>query len=182
MSPILSAQCVTAAAADLLSLHGLYCRRTVKRTADAAGARLGCGIRSRATPDQRQNRHRTIPALAIKIRTEQMDLPQRAAALAVFNKLVAESFTILGVTRCHIRTVAKPYTSPSRRSMAQRCIRSIDVRPRPTWTSASRPPLDQSITRVACRFRVGIQANDPMVPAGSRAPVIPTRSCRAASR
>lgn len=36
-------------------------------------------------------------ALAIKLRTGQIDLDQRAAALALFNKLAAESFTVLGV-------------------------------------------------------------------------------------
>lgn len=37
-------------------------------------------------------------AMAIKLRTGQISLEQRAAALAMFNKLVAESFTVLGVT------------------------------------------------------------------------------------
>ena len=34
-------------------------------------------------------------AMAIKLRTGQIDLEQRAAALAMFNKLVAETFTVL---------------------------------------------------------------------------------------
>ena len=37
-------------------------------------------------------------AMAIKLRTGQIDLAQRAAALAMFNKLVTESFTVLPVT------------------------------------------------------------------------------------
>jgi len=36
-------------------------------------------------------------AMAIKLRTGQIDLQQRAAALAMFNRLVAESFTVLPV-------------------------------------------------------------------------------------
>jgi hypothetical protein len=46
-------------------------------------------------------------AMAIKVRTGQIDLAQRAAALALFNKLVAESFTVLPVTGAHFRTAAK---------------------------------------------------------------------------
>nr|WP_199699263.1 type II toxin-antitoxin system VapC family toxin [Oleomonas cavernae] len=46
-------------------------------------------------------------ALAIKLRTGQVTLDQRAAALAMFNKLVAESFTVLAVTGGHFRTAAK---------------------------------------------------------------------------
>lgn len=46
-------------------------------------------------------------AMAIKLRTGQIDLDQRAAALAMFNKLVAESFTVLAVTGAHFRTAAK---------------------------------------------------------------------------
>lgn len=46
-------------------------------------------------------------AMAIKLRTGQIDLEQRAAALAMFNKLVAESFTMLPVTGGHFRTAAK---------------------------------------------------------------------------
>ncbi len=46
-------------------------------------------------------------ALAIKLRTGQIDLEQRAAALAMFNKLVAESLAILPVTGAHFRTAAK---------------------------------------------------------------------------
>ncbi|MCJ8159119.1 type II toxin-antitoxin system VapC family toxin [Sphingomonas sp. LaA6.9] len=46
-------------------------------------------------------------AMAIKLRTGQINLEQRAAALATFNKLVAESFTVLPVTGGHFRTAAK---------------------------------------------------------------------------
>jgi predicted nucleic acid-binding protein len=45
-------------------------------------------------------------AMAIKLRTRQITLDQRAAALAMFNKLVVESFTILPVTGRHSRTAA----------------------------------------------------------------------------
>jgi predicted nucleic acid-binding protein len=46
-------------------------------------------------------------ALAIKLRTGQIDLDQRARALAMFNKLVAESFSVLPVTGAHFRTAAR---------------------------------------------------------------------------
>ena len=46
-------------------------------------------------------------ALAIKLRTGQIDLDQRASALALFNQLVAESFTVLPVTGRHFRAAAK---------------------------------------------------------------------------
>lgn len=46
-------------------------------------------------------------ALAIKLRTGQIDLEQRAAALAVFNRLVAESFIVLPVTAVHFRAAAR---------------------------------------------------------------------------
>jgi uncharacterized protein len=46
-------------------------------------------------------------AMAIKLRTGQITLEQRAAALALFNKLVAESFTVLAVTSGHFRAAAK---------------------------------------------------------------------------
>jgi predicted nucleic acid-binding protein len=46
-------------------------------------------------------------AMAIKLRTGQISLEQRAAALAVFNKLIAESFTVLPVTGGHFRAAAK---------------------------------------------------------------------------
>ncbi|SIT54928.1 Ribonuclease VapC [Mesorhizobium prunaredense] len=46
-------------------------------------------------------------AMAIKLRTGQINLEQRAAALAMFHKLAAESFTVLPVTGGHFRTAAK---------------------------------------------------------------------------
>ncbi len=46
-------------------------------------------------------------AMAIKLRTGQITLEQRAAALAMFNKLVTESFTVLPVTGGHFRAAAR---------------------------------------------------------------------------
>lgn len=46
-------------------------------------------------------------ALAIKLRTGQIDTEQRAAALAMFNRLTSESLTLLGVTGAHFRTAAR---------------------------------------------------------------------------
>jgi predicted nucleic acid-binding protein len=46
-------------------------------------------------------------AMAIKLRTGQIDLNQRAAALAMFNTLVAESLTVLAVTSSHFRVAAR---------------------------------------------------------------------------
>ena len=46
-------------------------------------------------------------ALAIKLRTGQITLDQRAAALAMFHKLVAESFTVLAVTGAQFRVAAR---------------------------------------------------------------------------
>ena len=46
-------------------------------------------------------------AFAVKLRTGQIDLDQRAAALSMFNQLVAESLTVLAVTGGHFRTAAK---------------------------------------------------------------------------
>jgi predicted nucleic acid-binding protein len=45
-------------------------------------------------------------AMAIKLRTGHITLEQRAAALAMFNRMVAESFTVLTVTGAHFRTAA----------------------------------------------------------------------------
>ena len=44
--------------------------------------------------------------VAIKLRTRQISLDQRAAALAMFNRLVADSFTVLSVTGRHFRIAA----------------------------------------------------------------------------
>ena len=46
-------------------------------------------------------------AMAIKLGTGQITLTQRAAALAMFNKLIAESFTVLGVTGAQFRAAAR---------------------------------------------------------------------------
>lgn len=46
-------------------------------------------------------------ALAIKLRTGQLDIPQRAAALAMFNKLVSDSFSVASVTGHAFRTAAR---------------------------------------------------------------------------
>jgi predicted nucleic acid-binding protein len=46
-------------------------------------------------------------AMAIKLRNGAIDLEQRAAALAMFNKLVAESLTVLPVTSGHFRAAAR---------------------------------------------------------------------------
>lgn len=45
--------------------------------------------------------------MAIKLRTGQIGLEQRASALAMFNKLVAESFTLVTVTGAQFRTAAR---------------------------------------------------------------------------
>ena len=46
-------------------------------------------------------------ALAIQLRTGRITLEQRASSLAMFNKLVAESFSILTVTGGHFRAAAR---------------------------------------------------------------------------
>jgi uncharacterized protein len=46
-------------------------------------------------------------AMAIKLRTGHVTLEQRAAALAMFNKLTSDSFTVLTVTAGHFRAAAK---------------------------------------------------------------------------
>ena len=46
-------------------------------------------------------------AMAIRVRTGQISLEQRAAVLAMFNKLVAESFTVLAVTGSQFRAAAR---------------------------------------------------------------------------
>ncbi|ATE64396.1 type II toxin-antitoxin system VapC family toxin [Rhizorhabdus dicambivorans] len=49
----------------------------------------------------------TSSAFAIKLRTGQISVDQRAAALAMFNGLVAESFVMLDVSGSHFRTAAR---------------------------------------------------------------------------
>ena len=49
----------------------------------------------------------TSSAMAIKLRTGQINLEQRAAALAMFNMLVAESFTLLPVSGRQFLTASK---------------------------------------------------------------------------
>jgi predicted nucleic acid-binding protein len=46
-------------------------------------------------------------AFAIKLRTGYLSLAQRAAALTMFNKLTAESFSVLSVTGAHFSSAAK---------------------------------------------------------------------------
>jgi predicted nucleic acid-binding protein len=46
-------------------------------------------------------------AMALKLRTGEIDLAQRAAVLAMFNKLIAESLTVLPVTSRQFRAAAK---------------------------------------------------------------------------
>lgn len=46
-------------------------------------------------------------AMAIKLRTGQINMDQRAAALSTFNKLIAESFTVLSVSGRQFRAAAK---------------------------------------------------------------------------
>lgn len=46
-------------------------------------------------------------AMSIKLRTGQISLEQRAAALAMFNTLLAESFTVLPVTGGQFRVAAR---------------------------------------------------------------------------
>lgn len=46
-------------------------------------------------------------AVALKVRTGQFDLKQRAAALAIASRWIAESFTLLPITSGHFRTAAR---------------------------------------------------------------------------
>ncbi|GLS42108.1 type II toxin-antitoxin system VapC family toxin [Methylobacterium brachythecii] len=49
----------------------------------------------------------TSSALSIKLRTGQITLEQRAAALSAFNKLIADSLTVLAVSGAQFRAAAK---------------------------------------------------------------------------
>jgi predicted nucleic acid-binding protein len=46
-------------------------------------------------------------AMSIKIRTGQITLEQRAAALAMFSRLMAETFTVMPIASAHYRTAAR---------------------------------------------------------------------------
>jgi uncharacterized protein len=46
-------------------------------------------------------------ALSFKVRTGGLDLPQRATALAAFNRLTAESLVVLPVRRLHFQVAAR---------------------------------------------------------------------------
>jgi predicted nucleic acid-binding protein len=90
-------------------------------------------------------------AMAIKLRTGHVTLVQRASALAMFNKLVAESFTIcrwpagiFGLQRSSLISTRSGFVlatrciSQLRRSMAPRCIRSTNGLPRRVRCSVCR--------------------------------------------
>jgi len=90
-------------------------------------------------------------AMAIKLRIGQITLKQRAAALAMFNKLAAESFSVLMVTgrisgrrqNSSINTHSAsapvmPCTLRQRRRTAPRCIRSTSGLLTPVRCSACR--------------------------------------------
>lgn len=46
-------------------------------------------------------------ALSIKIRTGQLNLDQRSRALAAFNQMISESFTVFGISASHFRAAAR---------------------------------------------------------------------------
>jgi predicted nucleic acid-binding protein len=46
-------------------------------------------------------------AMAVKLRTGEITLEQRAAALAMFSRMAAESFRVLPVTGAHFRAAAR---------------------------------------------------------------------------
>jgi len=93
-------------------------------------------------------------AMAIELRTGQVSLEQRAAALAMFNKLISESFTVLPVTGGQFRAAARFVDQhvlglcagmrcilPSRSNMAPRCKR---------WTSGLLTRDRRSVCRRSC--------------------------------
>ena len=46
-------------------------------------------------------------AMSIKLRTGQITLDRRAAALAMFNRLATETFTVLSISAVHFRTASR---------------------------------------------------------------------------
>ena len=46
-------------------------------------------------------------AMAIKLRTGRISLAQRAAVLAMFNRLITDSLVVFGVTTAHFRAAAR---------------------------------------------------------------------------
>lgn len=77
-------------------------------------------------------------AMAIKLRTEQITLDQRAAALAMFNKLVVESFCVAGGRRTFpdrgkVRRSTQPPPARRRRAPFRHCVgtRRHSAHPRP---------------------------------------------------
>ena len=72
-----------------------------------ASSKLAGGAGSGAASDQRLDHHRDVVRHGDQAANRADHLEQRAAALAMFNKLVAESFTVLTVTGGHFRAAAK---------------------------------------------------------------------------
>jgi hypothetical protein len=97
-------------------------------------------------------------AMAIKLRTGQVNLEQRAAALAMFDKLVTESFTVLPVTAGHFRAGAKfldQHTLGLRAGDALHLatasehgatVYTLDQPPRQSWTGARRADAAPGVT------------------------------------